>query len=130
MDFPRYDPSEQIDPAVDLEVLPAPVLPDILDIEDLCRRRRLPPPQIIHGILHQGCKMILGGTSKSNKSWCLLDMALSVASGSTWWGRQCTKAKVVYVNFELNEWTVLERIDALASARPECKGLRGYLKTW
>jgi hypothetical protein len=31
--------------------------------------------------------MILGGTSKSNKSWCLLDLALSVASGQPWWGR-------------------------------------------
>jgi RecA-family ATPase len=32
-------------------------------------------------ILHQGCKMILGGTSKSSKSWCLLDLGVSVASG-------------------------------------------------
>jgi hypothetical protein len=24
--------------------------------------------------------MVFGGTSKSNKSWCLLDLALSVAS--------------------------------------------------
>ena len=43
----------------------------------------MPPPQIIEGVLHQGCKMILGGTSKSNKSWCLLDLAVSVASGQS-----------------------------------------------
>jgi hypothetical protein len=38
--------------------------------------------------------MILGGTSKSNKSWCLLDLALSVASGEKWWGRRCVKKRV------------------------------------
>ena len=26
--------------------------------------------QIVDGILHQGCKLVLGGMSKSNKSWC------------------------------------------------------------
>jgi RecA-family ATPase len=45
--------------------------------------------------------MILGDTSKSNKSWCLLDLALSVASGEKWWSRRWTKMPVVYINFEL-----------------------------
>ncbi len=41
--------------------------------------------------------MILGGTSKSNKSWCLLDLALSVASGREWWGRRLPDS--ILVNF-------------------------------
>jgi hypothetical protein len=129
MEIKTYDPSEQVDIAVDLGVLPPP-MPEILDIDDLFARRRLPPPQIIEGILHKGCKMILGGTSKSNKSWCLLDLAISVAGGERWWGRQCAKTKVVYLNFELHEWAVLERVSALMAARPECQGLSGYLKFW
>ena|SRR5579872_410161 len=99
--------SQQIDIAVDLGVVRAP--PEILDIEDLYNRRKLPPPQIIEGVLHQGCKMILGGTSKSNKSWCLLELAMCVASGQPWWGRRTTKSKVLYINFELPEWAGLER---------------------
>ena len=44
--------------------------------------KRAPPPQLVGAVLHQGCKMILGGTSKSYKSWCLLDFGLSVSSGA------------------------------------------------
>jgi hypothetical protein len=59
----------------------SPPLPEILSLRQLVEAAPMPPPQIIDGILHQGCKMILGDTSKSNKSWCLLDLCLSVASG-------------------------------------------------
>jgi hypothetical protein len=64
--------SEQIDIAVDLGAV-VPPLPEICFLEEFAASPPLPPPQIIEGVLHQGCKMILGGTSKSNKSWCLLD---------------------------------------------------------
>ena len=72
--------SEQIDIAVDLGVVPPP-LPDVEFLEDFAANLPETPTQIVDGMLHQGCKMILGGTSKSNKSWCLLDLAISVASG-------------------------------------------------
>jgi RecA-family ATPase len=91
--------SEQIDIAVDLGAVAEP-LPEIMSLRQLVEVAPAPPPQIIEGLLHQGCKMVLGGTSKSNKSWCLLDLALSVASGEKWWGRQCTKTAVVYINFD------------------------------
>jgi hypothetical protein len=64
MEIKTFSPLEQIEPAVDLGTVPPP----------------LPPPEIIEGVLHQGCEMILGGTPKSNKSWCLLDLAISVAA--------------------------------------------------
>ena len=72
--------SEQVDIAVDLGAIPPP-LPGILSLEELVTVAVPPPPLIVDGILHQGCKMVVGGTSKSNKSWCLLDLAISVASG-------------------------------------------------
>jgi hypothetical protein len=122
MEIKTYDASEQVDIAVDLCVLPPP-LPDIEFIRDFVANVPQPPPQIVDGILHEGCKMILGGTSKSNKSWCLLDLAISVASGEKWWGRRCTKMPVVYINFELHRWSIGQRINALCAARPECKVL-------
>jgi hypothetical protein len=121
--------SEQVDIAVDLGVVPAP-LPEILSLRQLVAAAPAPPPEIIDGILHQGCKMILGGTSKSNKSWCLQDLAVSVASGEKWWGRRCTRTKVVYINFELHVWAVAQRLNALCAARPECKGLGDMLHVW
>jgi hypothetical protein len=62
--------SEQIDIAVDLGAV-APPLPEIFNLRQLVESAPAPPPQIIEGVLHQGCKLILGRTSKSNKSWCL-----------------------------------------------------------
>ncbi len=59
--------SEQIDIAVDLGVVPAG-LPEILSLRQVVEAAPAPAPQIIEGVLHQGCKMILGGTSKSNKT--------------------------------------------------------------
>lgn len=121
--------SEQVDIAVDLGVLPPP-LPEIVTLRTFAAAPPLPPPQIIDGILHQGCKMILGGTSKSNKSWCLIDLALSVASGVSWWGRHCTKMPVVYINFELQPWAVAERINALCASRPEYSGVGDTFHLW
>jgi len=121
--------SDPIDIAVDLGALPPP-LPEIQFLRDFAATVRPPPPQIIEGVLHQGCKMILGGTSKSNKSWCLLDLAMSVASGQPWWGRTCTKTAVVYLNFELHDWALAQRINALCAVRPECRGLGDSLAVW
>jgi hypothetical protein len=129
MEIKIFPPAEQVDIAVDLGALP-PALPDWYYIEDCAASPRLPPPEIIQGILHQGCKMILGGTSKSNKSWCLLDMAMSVASGQDWWGRRCTKLPVIYINFELQPWAIDQRLAYLCNARPECKFTKEMLAIW
>src|SRR5262245_646376 len=129
MQIKTYHPSEQIDPAVDLGAV-LPPLPDLCFFEDFVATEPKAPPQIIEGILHQGCKMVLGGTSKSNKSWCLTDLALSVASGQPWWGRRCPKMPVVYINFELQPWALAERLGALLMARPECKFSRQSLALW
>jgi hypothetical protein len=129
MEIKTFSPSEQIDPAVDLGAVPPP-LPEIVTLREFVASPPVPPPQIIEGILHQGCKMILGGTSKSNKSWGLLDLALSVASGQPWWGRKCVKLPVVYINFELHNWAIAQRMVALCTARPDCKGMGDTLHLW
>ena len=72
-----------------------------------------PPPEIIHGLLHRGCKMLLGGTSKSCKSWTMLEAAMAVAGGALWWGFTTTKSKVLYINFELQDWSLMKRVKAL-----------------
>jgi hypothetical protein len=120
---------EQIDIAVDLGVVPAP-LPEIEFLREFVASVPAPPPLLIEGMLHQGCKMVLGGTSKSNKSWCLLDLALSVAGGTEWWGRRCVKMPVAYINFELHRWSIGQRINALAAVRPECKGIGDTFAIW
>ncbi len=61
--------------------------------------------------------MILGGTSTSNKSWGLLELAPGVASGSDWGGRRCTKAFVLSINFELYTRAIAQRLNALCAVR-------------
>jgi len=56
---------EQIGIAVDLGVVPRP-LPEILNLRQLVETAPAAPPEIIEGVLHQGCKMAPGVTSKSN----------------------------------------------------------------
>ncbi len=121
--------TEQVDIAVDLGAVP-PTLPEIVTLRQFAVAPPVAPPEIIEGILHRGCKMILGGTSKSNKSWGLLDLALSVASGQPWWGRRCEKLPVVYINFELHDWAIAQRVNALCAARPECQGIGDTFHLW
>lgn len=54
-------------------------LPDIINARDLIDKNPPKPPQLIKGIMHQGSKMVLGGGSKSYKTWSLLDLGISVA---------------------------------------------------
>ena len=120
--------SPQVDPTVALKVITP--LPGLVTFAEFCASPPVAPPLLVGGILHQGCKMILCGTSKSNKSWCLLDLALSVASGSEWWGRPCTRVPVVYVNFELQQWAMAQRLNAICARRPEIKGVGQNLMLW
>ena len=75
------------------------------------------PPEIIGGVLHRGCKMVIGGSSKSRKSWALLDLALAVATGNEWLGFPTSKARVCFVNFELPEFAIHHRLKVIAEAR-------------
>ena len=129
MDITEFNPTEQVDVAVDLGALPAP-LPPIITLDELEEGDFPVPPLLIEGILHKGSKMILGGTSKSNKSWSLLDLGLSVATGQPWWGRTCTAASVLYINFELEAWSVKKRMWSLRTARAECQGKLKPMHFW
>ena len=129
MEIKEFNPTQQVDVAVDLAAVPAP-LPDWYYLEHAMTKPHVPPPELIEGILHQGCKMVLGGTSKSNKSWCLLDLALSVASGQPWWGRKCAQTRTMYINFELQPWAIDGRLASLCAARPECKVGPEALAIW
>jgi 5S rRNA maturation endonuclease (ribonuclease M5) len=74
------------------------------------------PPEIIEGVLHQGSKVMIGGASKSYKTWIMLDLAISVASGTSWLECDTIKSKVLYVNFEIGRPHMQKRVRTLCSA--------------
>ena len=124
-------PAESAGHSPDTEVIQ---LPDIVDVADFMATRIQEPPQLIEGVLHQGAKLVVGGGSKSFKTWTLLALALAIAYGLRWLGVKCSRSKVLYCNFELSGFSIQRRLEALAKAlritlEPgwmEVWNLRGY----
>ncbi len=92
-------------------------LPPIRSAAELLSNPPPKPPEIVEGLLHQSCKMVVGGASKSNKTWVLLDLAISVAAGAPWWGFLTKPGRVLYVNLELGAAFFAERIKSVAAAK-------------
>jgi hypothetical protein len=61
--------------------------------------------------------LAFGGSSKSYKTWCLLDLAISVATGTDWLGRRTAQGRVLFVNFEIQPYPWQHRIAAVAKAK-------------
>jgi len=94
-----------------------------------------PPAPIIEGIIGEGEKMILGGASKAGKTYCMLNLADAVDSGGKWLGHQCRKGGVLFLNFEVGEARMAERVrrlraSGLAMAGVEFLNLRGAEFDW
>jgi hypothetical protein len=76
------------------------------------------------GVLRRGSKLVVGGGSKMGKTWCLVDLALAVASGGKWLGHfQCRQGIVLYVNLELRRHTAGRRVRWIAEKRGLMQGL-------
>ncbi len=97
-------------------------LPKIIPGSEFMATPKPEPPQLIAGVLHQGSKMILGGASKSRKSWSLIDMMLAVSTGRPWWGFPTRPGRALYINFELPDFAFQHRLKAIAAA----KGIADY----
>jgi hypothetical protein len=92
-------------------------LPEIIDSTKFMAAPLPLPPELIQGLLHKGSKLALGGSSKSFKTWTLLDLALSVSHGQKWLGRETITSKVLYVNFEIQDHVWQRRIEAVAHSK-------------
>ena len=105
-------------------------LPDIKNYADIADN--LPPlsPVLIDGILRQGHKMLLAGPSKAGKSYALIELAIAIASGTSWLGFQCAQGKVLYVNFEIDEASYLHRIDDVCKALKISKNCFENIDFW
>lgn len=71
----------------------------------------LPPlaPVLIEGILRQGHKMLISGSSKAGKSFLLMQLAIALAKGREWLGFKCKKSNVLYVNLEIDSASCMNR---------------------
>lgn len=90
------------------------LLPPIADVADFLAEPIIPPRELIYGILHQGSKMVLGGGSKTFKTWTLIDLAVAVATGEPWLSFKTTKGRVLFLNFEIQPGFFQQRIKTVA----------------
>lgn len=86
-------------------------LPKAVSYSDVVRQG-LPElaPEMIEGILRKGHKMLLSGQSKAGKSFALIELAVSLATGRTWFGFRCCKTRVLYLNLEVDKDSFFHRV--------------------
>ena len=131
----------QDEPEVEMPPVPPPVLDEIqlksLE-EDIELEKRieefisdsitLPQPKTLHdypdkieldpilidGLFRKGRKGILTADSKAGKSFFAIEMSICVAAGHPFLGRKCTKSKVCYFNYEIEEKEFMLRVKEVA----------------
>ena len=95
-------------------------------------------PELIGGVLREGCKMIITGESKAGKTCLSQSLAVCIAEGRPWLNKfKCEQGKVLYINLEVEAASLSLRFRSMYRAmeiKPTDKGaenivqlnLRGY----
>ena len=74
-------------------------------------------PELIGGVLREGCKMIITGESKAGKTCLSQNLAVCIAEGRDWLGKfPCEQGKVLYINLEVEEASLYYRFKAMYKA--------------
>ena len=74
-------------------------------------------PELIGGVLREGCKMIITGESKAGKTCLSQNLAVCIAEGRPWLGKfPCEQGKVLYINLEVEEASLYYRFKAMYKA--------------
>ena len=104
-------------------------LPAIVDAAEFLVEQIVPPDELVNGLLHQSSKLVLGGGSKTFKTWTLLDLAVAVATGSSWLGFETRQSRSLFVNFEIQGAFFQKRIAAVAREKGVTLAV-GQLDLW
>lgn len=93
---------------------------------------KMPPlkDELIPGILRVGHKMLVAGPSKAGKSFLLINLAISIAEGVSWIGRECRQGKALYINLELDEASCFRRFKEIYDKRGLTPQNTGNLTIW
>ena len=93
---------------------------DLPPFRSLKEQSKDPPklsPELIGGILREGCKMIITGQSKAGKTCLSQNLAICIAEGRPWLGKfPCEQGKVLYLNLEVEEASLYQRFKFMYKA--------------
>lgn len=90
--------------------------PDIIPLSELLKVHTSLSAELIAGILRRGHKMLISGPSKAGKSFLLLQLCVCIAEGIKWLNFDCVQGKTLYINMELDEASVSDRIRSMYQA--------------
>jgi hypothetical protein len=84
-----------------------------------------PPPVefLVEGLFPKACVSIVFGRADSLKTWLLFDMAIAIAKGQPWLGRNTRESKVGIVDYETGKSNVARRLYMLRAG--DCGGRLG-----
>ena len=92
-------------------------LPKLVSLADQLKEPPTLSPELIGGILREGCKMIITGESKAGKTCLSQNLAVCIAEGLPWLGKfPCEQGKVLYINLEVEEASLFYRFKAMYKA--------------
>lgn len=82
------------------------------------KQNKKPIPFLVGDIIHEKAICVLAGLQESRKSWLMVDLALSLASGTKWLGKyDCKRSRVLIIDQEREIDEMMRRADAIAKAR-------------
>ena len=114
-------PTPTIKTSTTFSLKPTPKIPGLPQIDTgtklLSDPTILKPNELVKGLLHQGTKGVLASSSKAGKTWLLLDLALSVATGTKYLHWDTTKGKVMFINFEIQKAFIKDRLKVIMNRR-------------
>ena len=84
-------------------------LPEFESLADMFEEDPQLAPVLIDGVLRRGHKMLIAGPSKAGKSFALMEMCIAIAEGIPWFGFNCERGKVLYINMELDRPSAYKR---------------------
>lgn len=74
-------------------------------------------PELIGGVLREGCKMIITGESKAGKTCLSQNLAVCIAEGRSWLDKfKCAQGKVLYINLEVEAASLSLRFRSIYKA--------------
>lgn len=96
------------------------VLPKIVSFNQLENRIKNspPPPVLIDGVIRCYSTMVLGGEPKVGKTMLLLNLVCALSCGGEWLGRKVRKAKSLFINMEVDDYVIYERLSHILEHYP------------
>ena len=88
------------------------------------------PEELIYGVLRQGHKMLIAGPSKAGKSYLLMQLGLCISAGRKWLKFQCRRARVLYLNLEIQEESFRKRLNFLQESLKMTNGEASNFDMW